>query len=76
MCRLKCDELKKFDTAAVGYVEFPGAESWAAGAKVHSWGGKDIKGKWPEFERMLHGFDELEHEDGEETSELSVGSET
>merc|ERR1719154_837992 len=57
VCQLDCGALARREGASVGSVDYPAANFNGEGMKVHFWGGRDVKGRWPEFEKILEGIE-------------------
>ena len=75
VCQLDCGALTRREGATVGYVDYPAANFNGEGMKVHFWGGRDLRGRWPQFDKIL-GLMEGPREEEEPDSDWSDTSDT
>jgi len=53
VCHIQCGCLKKYEGAVVGDLDYPASNFHGEGYKVHFWGGRDIRERWPLFVKGL-----------------------
>jgi len=66
VCHLQCGSIEEYEGAFVGDVEYPASNFNGEGYKVHFWGGRDIRDRWPLFARdlALSSQEDVEEEEG------------
>jgi len=66
VCHLQCSSLEEYEGAVVGNVEYPASNFHGEGYKVHFWGGRDVRDRWPLFASELGDLAHSSQDDVEE----------
>jgi len=69
VCHLQCGAIVQYEGASVGDVEYPASNYHGEDYKVHYWGGRDIRDRWPHFAQRLREMVSCEEEAEEQSVE-------